>query len=277
MAGESIVPGMMMRWPQPVGKPGHEGVGRVAALGPGVTAFGEGDRVALWRDQGLEHEGCFAEYVQAHESNLIQVPDHLEAAKLASLELAMCVQSSFDQILRIFPIEDKRFGVSGLGPGGLVALQLAKANKAREVVVFDPVEQRRELAIQLGADRALDPLEADCFPHDRFSSEAMDLSIDCTGLSPAVEFLMDRTRDLVALFGVLREEVRFGFKHWCDALHLLGYGPQTREAAEAALAHVEAGQLDLSPLISQTLPMSDYLEGVSLLQKKQAIKVLFIP
>lgn len=79
--------------------------------------------------------------------------------------------------------------------------------------------------MDLGANRALDPAKDDVFPHDRSSSpEALHVSIDCTGLKPSVEYLMDRTRDVVAVFGVLRDEVSFGFKHWCRGLNLVGYG-----------------------------------------------------
>jgi len=277
MDGLSMIPGKTVNYPCPVGQPGHEATGEVVSIGEGVNEFVEGDSVALWRDQGQDRDGCYAEYVLADADNILKVPSSLEPEAIASLELAMCIQASFNQVLHIFPIENTRFGISGLGPAGLLGVQIAKAYGAREVVAFDPIESRRQAARKLGADRVLDPLRDGAFPQDRFSREAMDLSIDCTGIPESIEYLMHRTRNMVALFGVLREEVRFGFEHWCNSLHLVGYGPQNRDAAEKALAHIVSGKLLLSPLISKVLPLESYEEGVALLRKKKAIKICFKP
>ncbi|MDQ8200833.1 zinc-binding dehydrogenase [Pelagicoccus enzymogenes] len=277
MRGESMVPGGVIDYPTAIGHPGHEAVGIVESLGGGAEGFAVGDRVALWQDQGAGRDGCYAEYVIADTANLIAVPKNLSIEEIASLELAMCIQVSFDQILNIAPIEGKRFGVSGLGPAGLLAVQLAKAYGASEVVAFDPVEARRDLALSLGADRVLDPRDPECFPYNRFKPERLELAVDCTGLPVSVEFLMQRSREVVALFGVLREEVRFGFFHWCGALHLVGYGNQNRFAAERALQHIKSGSLKLAPLISATMPLSDYRKGIELLQKQEAIKICFTP
>jgi threonine dehydrogenase-like Zn-dependent dehydrogenase len=275
--GIPMVPGMELNYPFTLGQPGHEAAGEVVALGKGVTRFKEGDSVALWRDQGMARQGCYAEYVPAKESSLIPVPGDIEPSALASLELAMCVQASFQQILGILPVEGTRFAVNGLGPGGLVAIQIARAYGAGELIAFDPVESRRELAQKIGVDRALDPMDPDAFPEGRRKPDAIDIALDCTGLAPAVEYLMDRTHRLVALFGVLREPVRFGLKHWHPGLNLMGYGQHSYEAAEAALGHVVAGKLNLSHLVSETLPFERYAEGVQLLKEKKAIKVCFVP
>ncbi len=277
MDGVSMAPGGTIDYPTPIGHPGHEAVGNVVKLGDGVSKFSIGDCVALWRDQGAGRDGCYAEFVVADEGNLLKAPSDLMPEAIASLELAMCVEVSFAQILNIDSIEGKRFAVSGLGPAGLVAVQIAKAYGAEEVLAFDPVETRRNLALKLGADEALDPLDENSFPHDRFSPEALDLSIDCTGLPASVEYLMRRTRNVVALFGVLREPVRFGFQHWCRGLHLVGYGDQNLEAAEAALGHIVSGALNLASLVSFKLPLKDYKEGIALLRRKEAIKILFTP
>lgn len=277
MAGEPMIPGTALQYPIAPGQPGHEATGVVAAVGEGVSEFIEGDHLALWRDQGPGRHGAYAEYVLADVRNSLKVPSSLAPEAIASLELAMCIQSSFNQVLRIFAIEGTRFAISGLGPAGLLGIQIARAYGAAEVVAFDPVPARRELALKLGADRALDPLDPGAFPQDRFSKEAIDLAIDCTGVAAAVQYLMERTRDMVALFGVLRDPVEFGFKHWCNSLHLVGYGPQTYDAAQKALAHVVAGQLDMTAIVSKTLPLEQYREGVELLRKKEAIKICYKP
>jgi len=93
---------------------------------------------------------------------------------------------------------------------------------------------------------------------------------------------MDRTREAVSIFGTFREEVAFGWRHW-SGLALLGY-PFTagrvghnRAAAEAALEQILAGTHDLSPLVTATLPLEDYVHGVELLRQQRAMKVCFLP
>jgi threonine dehydrogenase-like Zn-dependent dehydrogenase len=88
---------------------------------------------------------------------------------------------------------------------------------------------------------------------------------------------MSKTKETVAIFGVLREEVRFGWDHWRRGFKLLGYEQHNRAAAEQALQMVVNGQLTLMPLATHTLPLRRYSEGVDLLRTKQAIKVCFLP
>ena len=65
--------------------------------------------------------------------------------------------------------------------------------------------------------------------------------------------------------------------HWCRGLHLVGYGAHNKAAAETALAHISAGSLKLAPLITKTLPLEQYAEGVAMLREQKAIKVCFTP
>jgi threonine dehydrogenase-like Zn-dependent dehydrogenase len=206
---------------------------------------------------------------------VVPVPEDLEPEAIAPLELAMCVQVSFDQLVRLKAVRGKRFGVSGLGPAGLVAVQMAKAYGAREVVGMDPLPARRELAARLGADVTLSP-DPGVYPPGRHHPDALDAAIDCTGLKVSIEYLMDRTRQAVAVFGVLREDVTFGARHW-GGLSLLGYGSHNRPAAERALALVREKKLDLCPLVTHTLPFTQYQDGIALLRTKQAIKICFLP
>jgi threonine dehydrogenase-like Zn-dependent dehydrogenase len=275
MSGEPMFPGRPLAYPYTPGQPGHEAMGEIVSLGPGVDGPLPGARVAAWRDPGHQNPGCYAQYVCLDADHVIETPAHLEPQAIAPLELAMCVQVSFDQLLQLNVVRDARFGVSGLGPAGLVAVQMARAYGAREVLGIDPLPERRALAVQLGADVVMPP-DAGAFPEGRSGLDALDAAIDCTGLKVSIEFLMDRTRQAVAVFGVLREDVVYRARHW-GGLSLLGYGQHNRPAAERALELVRRGQLYLSPLVTHLLPFACYEEGVELLRAKQAIKVCFLP
>ncbi len=284
MSGEPMFPNRPLPYPYPAGQPGHEAVGMVAALGPGVTGPAVGTRVAAWRDQGHTRPGGYAQYNIFEADNLLEVPDELPMAALAPLELAMCVQVSFDQLREIGGVAGKRVGISGLGPAGLIAVQMACAYGADEVVAVDPIAERRELALRLGAHTTLTPDElAVEAPGPNADSATLrgpkrfDMALDCTGLAPSLALLLAVTRKAVAVFGVLREPVAFGFAQWASGVALLGYAGHNRGAAERALKLVVDGQLHLEPLVTHQLPMSRYAEGVELLRHKQAIKVAFLP
>ncbi len=270
MAGEPMFPGQKLAYPYTLGQPGHEAVGRVAEIGPGVTGFRVDERVAAWRDQGHHRQGCYAQFAVLDAANIIRVPNPLTVEQVASLELAMCVQVAVDRLIQIEAVRDKTVAVAGLGGAGLVALQMLRAYGAAEVVGIDPLPERRRLALDLGASKTLDPADAAKLPGKPFFS-----AIDCTGLKSAIESLMARTSDALALFGVNREDVAYGFRH--RQLALLGYGAHNRAAADKAMNLIREKRLDLAPLVSRKMPFTEYSAGVELLRSHEAIKIMFLP
>jgi len=277
LGGKPMFPGQVVAYPYLPGQPGHEAMGEVDAVGAGVTDLALGDRVVAWRDTGKPRVGFYGQYNTFAEADLLRIPRELTPARVASLELAMCVEVVFQRLAELGGVAGRRVGVCGLGPAGLVAVQLARAHGAAAVVGIDPIEARRALAGRLGAGETV-AADASAWPASRKDGRALDVAIDCTGLANAVEFLLDRTKNAVALFGVLREDVRYAPRHmWGPGVTLVGYGDHNRAAAETALAQILAGRLDLAALVTHTLPMSRYVEGVALLKTQQAIKVLFDP
>ena len=275
--GVPMFPGMTLKYPYFPGAPGHEAMGEVVAVGKGVEKLKQGMKVVAWQDTGQPRPGFYAQYNTFPERSLLQIPARLTPIEIASLELAMCVEVSFQQLAQLGGIKGRRVGISGLGPAGLLAVQLAKAHGASEVVGIDMVESRRRLAKKLGADRTASP-NAKTWKADRNGAKTLDDAIDCTGFPASIEFLMDRTKRCVTIFGVLRENVAYGARHmWGPGVTLMGYGDHNRAAAETALKFVLAGKLDLKPLVSKTLPFTRYAEGVELLKNKTAIKILFDP
>ncbi len=157
--GSPMFPGASLNYPLVPGQPGHEAMGEVVSVGANVHAFSPGMHVAAWRDPGNRRMGCYAQYVPLPADDLIEIDGSLTAEEISSLELAMCVQGSFNRLRQCGGIEGKRVAIGGLGPSGLVAVQLARALGAKKVVGLDPLAQRRRLAVELGADEAWDPGE----------------------------------------------------------------------------------------------------------------------
>lgn len=272
---EPMFVGHQFHYPYTPGQPGHEATGYIEKVGPGVTGLSPGDRVSAWRDAGHDRWGCYAQYVVHKAENVIRVPEEMPDEALAPVELAMCMATVFLQLRQMDAIRGRCFGVNGLGPAGLVALQMARAEGASEVIGFDPLVDRRELALRLGATACYDPAqEIPDFPA-RPAAPRIQTAVDCVGSKAAVETLMDRTQDVVAFFGVQREDYTYALRH--AGLTLVGYKGHFRESAEYAVGLIREGKLDLAPLVTHKMPLERYCEALELLERRDAIKVCFLP
>ncbi|MCF3650238.1 alcohol dehydrogenase catalytic domain-containing protein, partial [Synoicihabitans lomoniglobus] len=176
LGGEPMFPGQQLDYPYFPGKPGHEAVGIVVARGDGVTDLSVGQTVVAWRDAGTNRPGFYAQFNAFPAEYLLPVPTELPAAQLASLELAMCVEVSFQRLAMLGGVKGKRVGIAGLGPAGLVALQLARYHGAAEVVGIDRVASRRELALNVGASETVDSDEG-LWAANRGNDQALDMAI----------------------------------------------------------------------------------------------------
>jgi len=165
--------------------PGHEGVGIVEMVGPGVSEVKEGDRVAIpwlgyacgtceycvsgWEtlcekqlNTGYFIDGGHAEYAKAFAKYVAKVPSGVNPFEAAPLTCAGVTTYKAVKVSGVRPTDLVAiFGIGGLGH---LALQYAKIAGA-SVVAVDLVDEKLELAKQLGADytvngKAEDPVEA---------------------------------------------------------------------------------------------------------------------
>ncbi len=165
--------------------PGHEGVGIVEIVGPGVTEVKEGDRVAIpwlgyacgtceycvsgWEtlcekqlNTGYSIDGSYAEYARAFAKYVAKVPAYVNSLEAAPLTCAGVTTYKAVKMSGARPTDLVAiFGIGGLGH---LALQYAKIAGAT-VVAVDLVDEKLELAKKLGADytvngRTEDPVEA---------------------------------------------------------------------------------------------------------------------
>jgi threonine dehydrogenase-like Zn-dependent dehydrogenase len=272
---EPMFIGHRFHYPYTAGQPGHEAAGVVEFVGAGVVGLAPGDRISAWRDPGHEVPGCYAQFVVHRQENLIRVPDGLPVEALAPVELAMCVATVFRSLEKMDAVRGRAIGVAGLGPAGLVALQMALAAGANAVFGIDLNPKRRQLALRLGARACFDPrgeeFGGEAWPEDL----RVQSSIDCVGAKSSVEYLMDRTQDVLGLFGVQRENYTYAPRH--NMLTICGYKGHSRESAKYAVELIRKGHLKLAPLVSHRLPLERYGEGIDLLERQEATKVCFLP
>jgi NADPH:quinone reductase len=148
-------PDVMQRmglYPPPPGAtdiPGLEIAGRVAARGPDVTRWKDGDPV-----MALVGGGGYAEYCLAHESHALPVPNGLSAVEAAAFpETFFTVWHNLFERGRLIAGETALVhgGSSGIGT---TAIQLAKAFGARVIVTAGSAE-KCQACLELGADVAV--------------------------------------------------------------------------------------------------------------------------
>ena len=171
--------------PSPPFIPGHEGVGIVTALAPGVNEVAVGDRVAMpwlgyacgrcdycvsgWETLCHEQEmmgytinGGFGEYATAYARYVVKVPESIDPFDAAPLT---CAGVTTYKAVKVAGTRSSDlvavFGVGGLGH---LAIQYAAIAGGR-VVAVDVIDEKLELARELGAEFTInakqeDPVEA---------------------------------------------------------------------------------------------------------------------
>jgi propanol-preferring alcohol dehydrogenase len=171
--------------PTPPFTPGHEGVGTVTQLGPGVSEVAVGDRVAMpwlgyacgycdfcvsgWETLCLKQEmmgytidGAFGEYATAYANYVVKVPDGLDSFDAAPLT---CAGVTTYKAVKVAGTRSSDFvAVFGVGGLGHLAIQYAAIAGGR-VVAVDVIDEKLELARSLGAEFTInaakeDPVEA---------------------------------------------------------------------------------------------------------------------
>lgn len=130
--------------------PGRDAAGVVAAVGEEVTRFKVGDRALA-----LIRWGSYAEKVVAPEDRCFVMPEEMDFIGAAALGTAYPT-SHVALMLRGQYKDGESVLVNGAGGGiGLAAVQIAKA-KGAKVIAGDITEEKRQLALENGADHAID-------------------------------------------------------------------------------------------------------------------------
>lgn len=167
--------------PTPPFVPGHEGVGIVTELAPGVTEVATGDRVAMpWlayacgvcdycvsghetlclqqQNMGYSVDGSFGEYATAFARYVVRVPDGIDPLDAAPLT---CAGVTMYKAVKVGGTRSTDlvavFGVGGLGH---LAIQYA-AIAGGHVVAVDLIDEKLDLARELGAEHTVNATDED--------------------------------------------------------------------------------------------------------------------
>jgi len=259
------------KYPIPAGYPGHEMAGDVVTVGSAVTAFKVGDRVASLVTAGEDQPGFYCEYINRPEDTIVRVPDEVPDDAAASMEMSRFVAAH----VRALDFTGLRAGVVGLGPAGLIALQMIKAMGAREVVAVDLLPDRLALALELGATDTVNP--ADAQDMQKLEQAPLQASVDCSGAAAGLQVAFDHTHGGVVIFGVVHGEAIFSTRHWFQGTCIPRRRPPDKTDTDFVLDLWRRGQLDTGCLVSLRLPFEEYARGVGMLINREAIRVCFHP
>lgn len=155
---------------------GHEGIGVVAEVGPGVTSLKPGDRASVaWFYEGCGHceycnsgnetlcrsvknagysvDGGMAEECIVVADYAVKVPDGLDSAAASSITCAGVTTYKAVKLSKIRP--GQWIAIYGLGGLGNLALQYAKNVFNAKVIAIDVNDEQLKLATEMGADLAI--------------------------------------------------------------------------------------------------------------------------
>jgi threonine dehydrogenase-like Zn-dependent dehydrogenase len=259
------------KYPIPVGYPGHEMSGDVVAVGPSVSKFKIGDRVATLRSGGEHNPGFYCEYVSRPEDSIVCVPDSVSYEAAASMEMARYVASH----IRDVDFQGLRVGVVGLGPAGLIALQMIKARGGREIVGIDILTPRLDLAKRLGAAEASN--SSLCDDIAKLEQQPLQACIDCSGAAGGLQLALDHTHGPVVIFGVVHGEAKYSTKHWRQRTYIAKRNRPDQRDTDCVLDLWKRSELDTDILVSARMAFEDYATGLEMLIERRALKVCFYP
>lgn len=158
---------------------GYCGVGYVTEIGDKVEKIKIGDRV-------LVYHGIHTEYNIVPESDVTKVEDD----SIDSLEAAFVIIASMGLGgVRKLELElGESAMVMGLGLLGIFSVQFLRLSGANPVIAVDLNPKRRELALKLGADYALDPTDADFVEKVKeiTKGKGVNATVEVTGIAAAM-------------------------------------------------------------------------------------------
>jgi L-iditol 2-dehydrogenase len=284
---------------------GHEVAGEIIKVGPEVAAWAVGDRVVtetyysvctrceycrtgrpnLCLERlsiGSKVDGGFAEYLEVPARNLHRIPDTLDWKTAALTEPLACTIHAFNQVL-IRPGD--WVVVSGPGPMGLLAMQVAMASGGKVIALGISQDAKRlDAATHLGSERAIN---VEAVGQERAIAEILDLTnggahvvLECAGAGPSADLLLKvvRKRGHYGQIGLYGKPISLDFDAICyKELVMTGTNASVPEAWPRALELLRLGLVKSEGLVSGTWRLQDWQSAFATVQEKGALKVLLAP
>lgn len=291
--------------------PGHEYMGTVAALGPGVDEFNIGDRVTVeihagcgqckrcrmgmytschnyglnygdndkgHRANGFTTNGGFAEYAVNNINTMIRVPDSMSDAEAALVVTAGTSMYGLTELGGL--VAGESVVVIGPGPIGLLAVAVAKALGASPVILVGTRENRNAIGRQLGADVTIDARREDVVARVKeLTGKGADYVVDCAGNETTINQAIHMTNrgGRICLAAFPKEPAKFDLGYLAvNNIYLYGIRGEGRSATHRAMAFMAEKRFDAGLIHTHTFPMAELPEALRYARDRvdDAIKVV---
>lgn len=292
--------------------PGHEYMGTIAALGPGVDEFEIGDRVTVeihagcgqckrcrmgmytschnyglnygemdkgHRANGFTTNGGFAEYAINNINTMIKVPDEMSDAEATLVVTAGTSMYGLTELGGL--VTGESVVVIGPGPIGLLAVAVAKSLGASPVVLVGTRENRNKIGLELGADYAIDARNEDVVARvkELVGSKGADYVVDCAGNETTANQAVHMTNrgGKVCLAAFPKEPIQFDLGFLAvNNIYLYGIRGEGRSATHRAMAFMADKRFDATKVHTHTFAMQDLPEALRYARERvdDAIKVV---
>jgi L-iditol 2-dehydrogenase len=283
---------------------GHEFAGTAKEVGAKVTRISPGERVVCethayvcnkctYCKSGLYNlcmtrkgfgyglDGAFAKYVKVREPIIHHLPDSIFLDDAAALEPLAVVVNALTKNAKI-SLGDSVL-ISGPGPIGLLALQVAKLSGARKVTMVGTEHSRKrlDLAANLGADQILTDQELnDGLSRADGFSDSFDVGVITTGTPTSFEPVLRAVRKagMVIHIGESTKPASFQFS-LIEKKNLTVQGSFSHnwQIWEKAISLVERKKVDLASILSHKVSLEDWNSGFDLAESRAGVKVLIKP
>lgn len=280
---------------------GHEPVGVITELGPGVSGYEVGDRVlvgaitpcgqcraclsAHWAQCGHGDDtqamggwrfgntinGAQAEYllVPNAQANLAKIPDGVTDEQVVLL--ADIASTGFSGAESGGVTIGDTVVVFAQGPIGLCATAGARLMGAALVIGVDSDEHRRSVAKTMGADIVIDPNAQDVIAEvKRLTGGGVDVAIEALGLQETFENALRclRPGGTLSSLGVYSGKLQMPYDAFAAGLGdhkiVTTLCPGGKERMRRLIETVRAGRVDLTPLITHSYTLDDIVSGYDL-------------
>jgi threonine 3-dehydrogenase len=276
---------------------GHEYVGIIEQVGSAVTGYKGGERVTgeghivcghcrncragkrhlcpNTLGVGVNRPGSFAEYLSLPAVNVFPVPDSIPDDVVSIFDPygnAAHTALSFEMV-------GEDVLITGAGPIGIMGAAICKKAGARNVVITDVNDYRLNLALKLGATRAVNVARQDVktVMEELGMTEGFDIGLEMSGNVAAFRSMLDCMVNggRIALLGLLGEDVAIDWgKVIFKGLFLKGiYGREMFETWYKMTTMIQSG-LDISPVITHRFPIEEFRKGFEVMNSGNSGKVV---
>jgi 2-desacetyl-2-hydroxyethyl bacteriochlorophyllide A dehydrogenase len=176
---------------------GYSTSGTVLKVGAGVHSLAPGDRVAMIHT-------THSQFLEVEEENALKLDDGISMQEAAIWHIATFPLAAIRKCR--LEIGESAI-VMGQGILGMMAVKMLRMAGAAPIIAVDPVPEKRQAALALGADAALDPFAPDFAERVRLlTGNGCSVAIEVTGNGQALDMILDCMARFgrVALLGCTR-------------------------------------------------------------------------